>query len=378
MHSFQHINPTDLRDYVVALGWDLIEEAVNDRLYVLNSDSDDDQIAFPMDDDAPDYEDSVAIAIRRLSRLLGRNTQSLVMAVKNVRSDVLSYKLRIGSRDTSIPFDLATRLFSGTEKMLKASAATVLNPRRLHPRLGFTDSQKLIEESQLEQTEAGSFVINISCRVEALDVQGTLDLEDNDAPFVRKVFVTAEESARKIVSAIETNSAARLIEEMKTEQKPLVSSNFCEALSSVLSVDVGETELSFRWAPTRYRPASRPLKLKAEYAGRVEEIRKELRQDRRETTELYIGTVERLDGDVGPDGRRAGTVVLALLLRQEDEVVRARVVLDPDQYEKADRAHMAGGAYIQVVGRLLPGRQPRQLVDIQNFEPVAQPAAVGV
>ena len=77
--------------------------------------------------------------------------------------------------------------------------------------------------------------------------------------------------------------------------------------------------------------------------------------------------MERLDGEMGSDGRRAGEVILSLFT-SESEIVRVRANLNAEQYAQADEAHMTEGAFVKVVGKLHPGRQPRQLSDIKSFE----------
>jgi hypothetical protein len=96
-------------------------------------------------------------------------------------------------------------------------------------------------------------------------------------------------------------------------------------------------------------------------------VRRELRAKELHVEDVFPATVERLDGEMGPDGRRAGEVILSLLT-SDSELVRARANLTADQYEHADKAHMAEGAFVKVAGKLHPGRQPRQLSDIKSFE----------
>ena len=60
---------------------------------------------------------------------------------------------------------------------------------------------------------------------------------------------------------------------------------------------------------------------------------------------------------MGDDGRRSGDVILALLL-PEGESIKVKAVLDQTAYAKADQAHMTDGMYVQVSGKLHPGRQP--------------------
>ncbi|MDO6435712.1 hypothetical protein Q4E93_34175 [Flavitalea sp. BT771] len=70
-------------------------------------------------------------------------------------------------------------------------------------------------------------------------------------------------------------------------------------------------------------------------------------------------------GDQGPDGRRAGEVILNLY--KDEDTIQARAYLTADQYVEADKAHMSFGTYIKVIGTLQPGYQPRNLT-IRKFE----------
>ena len=132
------------------------------------------------------------------------------------------------------------------------------------------------------------------------------------------------------------------------------------------SLDVG-----FDWS-LLYRPpadvASRPVRIQRDYFSRIEEVRRELRASELDQSDTFIGTVERLEGEMGVDGRRSGVIVLSLLLPDEGESVRVRTVLSADNYAIADRAHMKNGAYVRVTGCLRPGRQPRQMTDMTTFE----------
>ncbi|PIZ49252.1 MAG: hypothetical protein COY42_04415, partial [Armatimonadetes bacterium CG_4_10_14_0_8_um_filter_66_14] len=111
------------------------------------------------------------------------------------------------------------------------------------------------------------------------------------------------------------------------------------------------------------------IRIQEDYFPRIDEVHRALRPGEEENEDTFVGTVERLDGEMQPDGRRAGEVVLALLL-PDAETVRARTSLSADQYADADKAHMTDNAYVKVKGRLHPGRQPRSLTDVATFEPL--------
>jgi hypothetical protein len=114
-------------------------------------------------------------------------------------------------------------------------------------------------------------------------------------------------------------------------------------------------------------PAVSTVRVQHDYFSRIEEVRRELRSTEKHLEDTFIGTVERLDGEMGDDRRRTGEVILSLLL-PEGETVKARTNLNSDQYRNADQVHMADSSYVKVTGKLHPGRQPRQLSDLKSFD----------
>lgn len=205
-----------------------------------------------------------------------------------------------------------------------------------------------------------------------MDVQGTLQLSDDEAPFVRKVFSAIHESMERLVRAIKADTLEALVDETRESETPLISSNFCEALAAMQDERTyNAVDALFSWSHLRPRAdnrLSKPISFQRDYFSRIEELRRELRAVEDNYIEVYIGTVERLEGEMGSDGKRSGNVVLSLLLPEEEETVRARVILKASDYAVADKAHMTNGAYVRIKGRLLPGRQPRQLADFSEFE----------
>ena len=163
-----------------------------------------------------------------------------------------------------------------------------------------------------------------------------------------------------------------MIDLLKTDGKPLISSNLCEALSDMHDDGIDNAlAIDFDWSrlhalPKEYK-GNNSIRFQRDYFSRIEEVRRELRAVERHREDSFIGTVERLDGEMGDDGRRSGDVILALLL-PEGESIKVKAVLDSDAYAKADKAHMTDGMYVQVSGRLHPGRQPRSLTDVTAFE----------
>lgn len=370
MREELRVAPTELRDYFKSQGWIVLKEALADRQYVLsNVEYPRRQIVFPMDMTAPDYAESVEIAINKFAELSGSTAEKILSRVQSIKDDVLRLRVFFNGNDNVLPLSFASALVQGTEKLLKAAACTVLRPRIHHPRLALNEANQFVNQAHFGQTERGSYVIRVACPLHAMEAQGTLGFDD---PFVRQVTLSLYEALYQLSNAIEEDTVTELVDHLKVEPKPLVSSNLCEAIGEMYddqvnnSLDVGFDWSALRLVPERIR--NRPILIQQDYFSRVEEIRRELRSYELAQDEVFIGTVERLDGEMGQDGRRSGNVVLSLLLAEEGETVRARTILSANDYQKADNAHMTNGAYVRVAGRLMPGRQPRLLTNIRSFE----------
>jgi hypothetical protein len=374
MNAESTIAPTDLRDYLRAAGWSLREDALRDRLYVMeNGRYARRQMVFPMDTTAPDYRESVLRVCVKLAELTGVHLEALVARIQDLKDDVLRLRISFDGNDSSLPLSFAGTLVQNTEKLLKAAACTALRPRTHHPRLSLNEASQLIERTRFQQTERGSFVLKVACPIYALEVQGGLALDDSNPPFVRQATLALQQSLAKLTSAIEADTLDSLVDELKASEAPIISSNLCEAVAGMYDESVENSiDVSFDWSVLHQIPASVSstvrIRIQRDYFSRIEQVRRELRAVELATDDTFIGTVERLDGEIDDDGRRSGDVILALLLPDEGETVRARISLNADDYEKAITAHRTNGAYICVVGRLRPGRQPRQLTNVTRFE----------
>lgn len=379
MTAQKAIGATDLRDFLKHQGWVLRDEGIAHRLFVLEHPAyPRRQLVYPIEDTSADYAEAVSTVMEKLSELTGIPCKVLLAQAKAAGDDVLRFRVKFDTHDNDgLPLSFASRLVEVTERLLKSAACTVVRPRTYHPRLSLSEANQLIEKSRFGHTEAGSFVLKVACPVHAMEDQGGLGPAGDRTPFVRQVTLSLQRSLAQLVDAIETDSMDRLVGSLKASDAPLISSNFCEALTDMRDDMLDNSlDLSIDWSLLEPVPSldsqRRILRLQRDYFPRIEEVRRALRAVVQDSEDTFIGTVEGLDGEMGPDGRRTGGVVFALLLPDEGETVRARAVLNADDYMKADQAHMTNGAYIRVTGRLRPGRQPRQITDISAFELLAK------
>ncbi|MDI9335417.1 MAG: hypothetical protein QM520_00065 [Gammaproteobacteria bacterium] len=365
------IPPTDLRDYAKDQGWVLLTEAVQDRLYVMtNPHFKGRQLVFPMDTTAPDYSEAVMLVVDKLAVMEGRSAQAVIKNLLEVGDDAIAFRVTTPRLDErSLPLVFVGSMITGAQQLLLASACTVLKPQAHYPRLNRAESQQFLETAKFRHTQHGSFVLNVSCPVQGLGVQATWF----DAPFGRRTIVTLRKALGELVTAIETDALDTFVEATKNGQNPVVSSNLCEALARFEDSTLkNSVEIGITWASAIPKPANEGrvsmIRIQHDYFHRIEEVRRALRPEEKDLEDVFLATVEQLEGVIGQDGRRVGDVILRLLMADGDELVRARTTLTAEQYEQADKAHMKDGAFVKVSGTLHPGRQPRTLSGIKSFE----------
>jgi hypothetical protein len=334
------------------------------------------QLVFPMDDTAPDLSEAVWEVAEKMSEYLGESVQSILTGMQQTWSDVLRFTISSGrSSDRGLPLEFATAVLDGAQQLINSAAHTALRPQLHHPRLGRSEAEIMLKKSEFQQTEQGSFILKVACPVDATENQGALPLDDENASLVRRATIVIERAISRIVTAIEEDSLANLIDQIRQEKTPLISANFCEALTQFNDKEL-ENSLDFavEWASARPRLGnqfrSQVVRLQPNYFRFVSEIADSLRALSEDEKDSFVGTVEKLHGEIEDDGHRAGEVILNLFQPETNEVIKARAMLTTEQYALAIEAHREGLALIEITGTLKSGRRPRELSEISQFSRV--------
>ena len=362
--------PIDIRYVATDLGWHVSNEPGEPIFIFSNPNFPRRQIIIPKRDNAPDYIDASLIALEKLSELHNLSFSQIAYRVKSTRDDTMRYRITTPRvSDDSIPLDFAAELIKGAELVLLSSACTVLKPQTHHLRLSVKEAQELVSKSRLGQTEEGSYIIKVSCPVNAMDIQATLNL-DTETTYVRSTMLAVKNGIKSLINAIEDDELNFFVDDLKASPTPEVSSNLCEALTRLYDPEIdNNVDLSFQWSPViSIAAANLPhetLRIRSEYFGLIEQVRRELRSVERAREDTFVGTVEQLNGDMGDEGRRSGEVIFGLLI--DGTIVRAKTILDATDYEKAAVSHLKEQLLVRFEGTLLPGRQPRLLTSVKNF-----------
>jgi hypothetical protein len=367
--------PIAIKDYLLATGWKLSKKALDDGLFLFTHDNyARRQLRLPVDASLPGATELIDIALSKLTDLVQKPLSILVGEISETNEDTLLFRLTRDDSDADyIPLEYAAKAIIGARELLLAASHSVLKPKLNHPRLNKADALKLVESTRFRHTLPGSFVLKVSCPIQAVDqLDAPFEPTDTD-PFVRKVTKTINKAAYQLVTAIQTGTVQQFVEELRQAEAPLVSYNLCKAIGAFGEREGGGSTglvLGFKWAAALAAPAlaKQEIKIQGDYFSRIDEVRSELQRiTEPEVEEVYIGTVEKLEGSYEGSAHREGYVTLDLY-QQEAPSIRTRAYLSPDWHQLAIRAYETPGTFVQVKGKLKPGRQPRLLASISDFK----------
>jgi hypothetical protein len=276
-----------------------------------------------------------------------------------------------------MPLAGGLRMLDGARRSLLAAACSVVSPVRYHPRMSRTQALQLLEGCRLLQTERGSFTVAIACPLRAVEEQ--VSLFDLETPFARQTTELLMRSLYRLVQAIEADQVAS-ISDSQTGQ-PVISANLCDAILEMKPSDEkSQLILSVSWSSTHAQTAKqeipRTVALQHDYFPIIEDVYRKLRPAPSPAKLLIVGYVDALNGNVGPDGRMQGETRF-VLVHEEEEIIRARGDLGPDDYQKAVQAHGAA-RIVKFTGVLHIGRRVHQITNVDQFEilgPIATPAS---
>ncbi len=374
----RQVTPKDARAYAAATGWERVASNGGPLAVFRRPGRDLDQLLIPSRARLDDYVNRIREAVEKLCEIEGRSAQSILNDILTQDADVLRYQV-VSSRTErgSLPLVDGLALLEGARRSILAAACSVVNPQRSHPRLSRTEADQLVRACELGQTERGSYTVLIACPLRAVEPSEAISAVENK-PFTRRVTELLYQSVSRIVRAIERDQPRAALDQVLGE--PSVSANLCDALLR-MRPDIEGASLSFgvSWAPSGPLLDSHdwgePLELDYEHFPMIEDLYARLQPERHPEPNRFMGQVDELRGELGDDGRRYGEVVLSVLpSRGEEDLIRARVNLSPEQYELADRVHMSGG-FITISGVLRRSRRIGQLTDVTAFSEIPQESA---
>jgi hypothetical protein len=227
-------------------------------------------------------------------------------------------------------------------------------------------AEEFVDACELAQTEEGSFAVVLQCPLEAA---GSVAVAD-EIPFARRATDLLLTSVTELVRAIEKDQTEALVNATQEGSGPGLTANLCEALVRMRPGDRdGGLTLSVSWASLLPRPgASSLVQIPDAVFPKISEVGRRLRGVPDEPEEAsFPARIEVLSGDqVDAQGRRFGEVRMSLLLVEEDTLLRARALLNAEQYALANEAHMSN-QYVVVTGVLSRTSRPAVLTQVTGL-----------
>jgi hypothetical protein len=360
------VTPQHVRGYALAKGWQRVP-GVNGNIALFNHPGAKwDQLIVPMDTRFDDYAKRIAEVIENLAAFEQRGATEILSDLLLPDSDVLRYRVvSAAASKGTLPLLEGIGLLEGAKRSLQAAACSVVNPVAYHPRMSRTEAQQLLSACHLGQTERRSFAVTIACPLRAVEQdQSVLGVD----PFTRKATTLLMRSLNRLVSAVEADNVTQVYEQTG---EPALSANLCDALLKMQPPEERSTlEVSVSWAstlPVQTQAAPTAVRIKYEYFPIIEDVYKKLRPAQEPRASLFVGYVDALNGDPGEDGRVQGETTL--LVMHEEEMVKARADLNPDDYQKAVDAHRTVGV-VKFRGVLHLGRRIHRITNLTDFSVV--------
>jgi hypothetical protein len=378
------IKPADARAYATATGWVRVP-APNGKVAVFNRPGSDlDQLLIPLDPDLSDYSKRMAEVVESLAEHQKRPAPEILNDLLMPPSDVLRFQIDEPETEAGIvPLVQGIGLLEGARRALLASACSVVQPQSFHPRLGRAEAEQLVQACRLGQTERGSFTAVIACPLDAVEgepiparpmplFEGREDSETPlpaPEPFTRKATGLLMRSVARIVSAVDADQVASLLE--PASDQPSLSANLCEALAMMQPTgDRSRLTVWATWARTLPPPPDAGLPsvvhLRRDDFPVVERLAVALRPAREPKPSHFIALVDALSGNPDEHNRVSGEVQL-LVFDAEEGSFKARVNLDADEYHIAWEAHGVAG-YVSLNGVLKLGGRVHRIESVSNFK----------
>ncbi len=358
------VSPRALKMYAEGLGWKPVAGVNGDIALFHRPDSDLHQVVVPLDEKFDDYADRVTEAIARLAEFERRPAVEVLDHLLLPPADVLRF--RNVSPDTLtgvLPLDQAVSWLEGSRKLLLAQAHSVLRPQPYHPRLSRAEAEEMVGRCRLGQTERGSFTLTLVCPLDM--VPSNLFTVD---PFTRQVTWGIVQSLQALASATESGRVHDLTDAGKY---PLLSANFCEALLMLRPTwDRSALFVSITWSkavlPPLEQSTQSEVQLRQECFEAAEYLALRLRAVPEPKPDAFVGFVDVLRGQPGPDSRPFGEVIVSLIM-DDGETIRARVELSADAYLIAGGAHLANDP-VFFKGFLIRLPRNSRIVDVTGFQ----------
>jgi hypothetical protein len=275
-------------------------------------------------------------AVRKLAEFEKRPAEAVLEHLLLPPADLLRFREVSPDAEAGIvPLDHGARAITGMRKMLLAVAHSVLVPQPYHPRLSRGEAYDFVSRCRLGQTERGSFILTVAC---PLDLQIGI-FGPNNEPFARRVTSLLMKSLHDLLQGADSTPIDDLVD---PSQHPGISANLCESLLALRPTgDRAYVGVSVTWSKALMPSSGEPrqeIQLRQEVFEIAEALAPRLRSLPEPRVDRFIGYVDELRGNPGPNEPRPSGEVRFTLFEQEEEI-HAKADLNVTDYAEAIAAH---------------------------------------
>ena len=361
------VSSQNARSYALANGWQRVQDVDGGIALFERPDVELSQLIVPLHSTGPDYPRRIVDVVMNLSEIEHRPAQEIVNDLLMPDADIVRYRVISPEAEKGdLPLEDGMRILEGARRSLLSAACSVVAPERHHPRMSRTEATQLLNACRLRQTERGSYTVAVACPLKA--VESGAPLFDAHVPFTRQATELLMRSADRMVRAIELDDVDSIYEEQP--DAPVISANLCDAFLRMQPAEErSQLAISITWASTHPQSADTripcSLSFQHDYFPIVEDVYRKLSPSHEPAASLFVGYVDTLNGDIGPDNQVQGDTRLWIVY--EEEMVKARTDLGASDYEKAIQAH-ASAQLVRFRGVLHLGRRTHRITNVTDFE----------
>lgn len=329
----------ELRKYVALHGWHYAEEFDGLNLYRRN----DDELAelvVPKSKSVRGANRAVWESLVVLAEQKGVAPDEIARKLLNIDYDVVEVTIASpSSHDGALPIQYAVSMFRAITEAISASAHSVLEPKRHHPRLGKKEAIDYLNTCRFGQTRVGSFTATAQCPLKSSDHSRQLNLFEHG--FGRETITAFASSLQVIAGNCQARSSefAPNIYASDDDSISLVSGNLCKAISDMDPRD-GAVTFDIDWSEVLPVSLSfKPVRFEHEDFERIAKYSDQLRYDASTAPERrqFIGYIEDCHNTSVADGKD-GEVRVRVLLEEGDSTIKIDLAID--EYKAAVAAHL--------------------------------------
>jgi hypothetical protein len=359
--TLEAIQPRGFYHYLTHKGWKKTDSKFED-VSVFRIENN--ELVIPNFKFADTYKDLLQEAVKKLAAFERRPLSAIVESLLMPVSDIINFRLRDRSTVGGyLSLSTGPAFFLSCQRVLLATACYLEDPQKHYPKLSRNVAKSFLNECKFN-TRSGSFVVNILCPHNAVEEASISESARSakinlNESFTRTVTRSLMFAMTDIFNCIESGNDSKVLEKSSP-----VSSNLCKAMLD-LCPNGGSAILEVAASDSFGTQIAHPVHFPAAFFKEIGHLASKMSPYTGPSEIFVTGLVSELHGERTADGRPAGDIEVTFQYIDE-EIVKARVTLNVEDYAKALNAH-GKGHYVSFNGLLSLGVRSNKISEISDF-----------